>query len=141
MEYKIYGDTIIARLDKGDEVIEQLRRLSEAEQIKLASVNGTGATSKFTVGTYHRDKRKYQAYDFIGFYEITSLTGIINSFDGDFFCHLHLSASDSECRGLGGHLDRAVIAVTCELVIRILPGRLDRSPDRQNGTKILDFQK
>ena len=45
MEYRRFGDTIIARIDKGEEIVAQVRRIAEAEEIRLASVETLGALS------------------------------------------------------------------------------------------------
>ena len=54
MDYRRFGDTIIARIDKGEEIVAQVRRIAEAEQIKLASVEALGALSEFNVGVVKR---------------------------------------------------------------------------------------
>ena len=43
MEYRRFGNTIIARIDRGEEVLEQVKAIAQAEQIKLASVQALGA--------------------------------------------------------------------------------------------------
>ena len=50
MEYRRFGSMIIARLDKGEEILEQLRAISLAEQVKLAQVSALGALDEFTAG-------------------------------------------------------------------------------------------
>ena len=37
MEYRRFGNTIVARIDRGEEVLEQVKAIAQAEQIKLAS--------------------------------------------------------------------------------------------------------
>ena len=53
MEYRRFGNTIIARIDRGEEVLEQVKAIAQAEQIKLASVQALGAVGEFTVGVFH----------------------------------------------------------------------------------------
>ena len=47
MDYRRFGDTIIARMDKGEEIVEQVRCIALKENIKLASVEVLGALSEF----------------------------------------------------------------------------------------------
>ena len=47
MDYRRFGDTIIARMDKGEEIVEQVRCIALKENIKLASVEALGALSEF----------------------------------------------------------------------------------------------
>ncbi len=57
MEYKRFDNTIIARIDKGEEILEQLKVIAINENIKLASINALGAIDDFTVGVYKIMKR------------------------------------------------------------------------------------
>ena len=52
MEYRKFGKTIVIRMDKGEEILEQLRVLAERETIQLASVSALGAVGDFTVGVF-----------------------------------------------------------------------------------------
>ena len=71
MEYKRFDNTIIARIDKGEEILEQLKVIAINVNIKLASINALGAIDDFTVGVYKIDEKKYYSNSFKGYYEIT----------------------------------------------------------------------
>ena len=114
MEYKRFGSRMVLRIDRGEEVLTQLRRAAEQEGIRLAAVNGLGAVGDFTVGVFHTAEKQYHAHRFQGDFEIVSLVGTITTSDGEFYAHLHMSAGDTEGRVLGGHLNEAVISATCE---------------------------
>ena len=49
--------------------------------------------------------------------------------DGQFYCHLHLNAAEQDDHPVGGHLTRAVIRVTGELIVRVLDGQVERAVD------------
>ena len=104
MEYRRFGNTIIARIDRGEEVLEQVKAIAQAEQIKLASVQALGAVGEFTVGVFHTAEKQYHANSFAGDFEIVSLTGTINTMDGAFYTHLHMSAGNEKGEVFGGHL-------------------------------------
>ena len=57
MEYRKFDNIIIARIDKGEEILEQLKAIAITENIKLASINALGAINDFTVGVYKTDER------------------------------------------------------------------------------------
>ena len=44
MEYRRFDNTIIVRIDKGEEILEKIKEVSLKENIKLASVSALGAT-------------------------------------------------------------------------------------------------
>ena len=81
MEYRRFGNTIVARIDRGEEVLEQVAAIAQAEQIKLASVQALGAVGEFTVGVFHTAEKQYHANSFAGDFEIVSLTGTINTME------------------------------------------------------------
>ena len=139
MEYRRFGDTIVARIDKGEEIVGQVREIALKEDIKLASVQALGAVDDFTVGVFKTDEKKYYSNSFKGSYEIVSLTGTINTMDGEFYSHLHMSAGDDKGQVFGGHLNRAQVSATCEMVINLIPGRVDRYFDEDSGLNLFKF--
>ena len=52
MEYRKFDNIIVARIDKDEEILEQLRVIAIKENIKLAGVQALGAINDFTVGVY-----------------------------------------------------------------------------------------
>ena len=56
MEYRRFGNTIVARIDRGEEILAAVREIAGAEHIQLASVSALGATNDFTVGVYNVDE-------------------------------------------------------------------------------------
>ena len=139
MDYRRFNDTILLRIDRGEEIIEAVRTVAEKEHIRLASVEALGATDDFTVGVYDVAEKHYDSKTFIGPHEIVSLVGTITEKDGAFYQHLHMSAGNARCEVFGGHLNRAVVSATCEMVIRILPGVVGRRPDPEIGINLLQF--
>ena len=140
MDYRRFDHTIIARLDKGEEILEQVEHIVRKEHITLATVQALGAINEFTVGVFYTDEKEYHANEFSGHFEIVSLTGTINTMNGDFYCHLHMSAGDEKGQVFGGHLNRAMVSATCEMVITILDGTVDRKLDPEIGLNLFDFQ-
>lgn len=139
MDYRRFGNTIVARIDKGEEILEQVKAIALKEEIKLASIQALGAVDQFTAGVFKTDEKKYMANDFSGSFEIVSLTGTINTMDGEFYCHLHMSAGDDKGHVFGGHLNRAFVSATCEMIITIIGGTVDRSFSEEVGLNLFRF--
>ncbi|MBD9118997.1 MAG: DNA-binding protein [Clostridiales bacterium] len=139
MEYRRFGNTIVARIDRGEEVLAAVREIAGAEHIQLASVSALGATNDFTVGVYSVDEKQYHANDFKGNFEIVSLTGTINTMDGEFYTHLHMSAGDEKGQVFGGHLNRAMVSAVCEMVITVIDGVVDRRFSEEIGLNLFRF--
>lgn len=139
MEYRRFDNTIIARLDKGEEILEKIKKLAEKEKIKLASVSALGGVDDFTVGAFDLEEKRYQSNRFQGSFEIVSLTGTINTMNDEFYTHIHMSAGDGKGQVFGGHLNRALVSVTCEMVITVIDGRVDRNYDEEVGVNLFKF--
>ena len=139
MEYRRFGQSIVVRMDKGEEILEQLKAVAQAEQVKLAGVSALGAVNSFTVGVFKTGEKKYYSNSFEGDFEIVSLTGTISTMDGEFYSHLHMSAGDCEGKVFGGHLNRAVVSATCEMVITVIGGTVDRAFSEEIGLNLFRF--
>ena len=124
MKYKKFENTIIARIDKGEDIVEQVKNIALKENIKLASIQALGAINDFTVGVF---KTK----------EIVSLTGTINTMNGEYYSHMHLSAGNDQGEVFGGHLNKAIVSATCEMVIQVINGQVDRYFDEEIGLNLL----
>ena len=139
MEYRRFGNTIAARIDRGEEILAAVREIAGAEHIQLASVSALGATNDFTVGVYNVDEKQYHANDFKGNFEIVSLTGTVSTMDGRFYAHLHMSAGEEKGQVFGGHLNRAVVSAVCEMVITVIDGVVDRRFSEEIGLNLFRF--
>ncbi|MDY3092471.1 MAG: PPC domain-containing DNA-binding protein [Erysipelotrichaceae bacterium] len=139
MDYRRFNNIIVARIDKGEEILEKVKEIALKENIKLANLNALGATNDFTVGVLNVENKQYVSNNFHGNYEIVSLTGTINTKDGEFYTHLHMSAGNDKGEVFGGHLNRAVVSVTCEMVINIIDGTVDRYFDEETGLNLFRF--
>ena len=140
MEYRKFGNTIFARIDRGEAILEKLKEISVKENIKLAHVSALGATNDFTVGVFNVDEKKYYANSFSGNFEIVSLTGTVTTMDGEFYAHLHMSAGNDKGEVFGGHLNRARISATCEMVITVTDGKVERKFNEDVGLNLFDFE-
>ncbi len=139
MEYRKFGDTIIARIDKGEELLESVKAIALEAGVKLAEVRALGAVNDFTVGVFRPAVKRYDARSFQGDYEIVSLTGTITTMDGEFYAHLHMSAGGLDGAVVGGHLNRAVVSATCELVMRCIDGTVERAYSEEIGLNLFQF--
>ena len=139
MEYRKFNNTIVARIDKGEEILDKIKEIANKENIKLANINALGATNDFTVGVFKTDEKKYYSNNFTGDFEIVSLTGTINTMNGEFYSHIHMSAGNDKGEVFGGHLNRAIVSATCEMAINIIDGTVDREFNENIGLNLFKF--
>ena len=139
MDYRRFGDKIVARIDRGEEIHEQLEKIALREGVRLAEVSALGAVDDFTVGVYKVAEKQYFANTFQGPFEIVSLTGTISTKDGAYYAHLHMSAGNEKGEVFGGHLNRARVSATCEMVISIIDGTVERRFDPEIGLNLFEM--
>ena len=114
MQYRVFGDTYVVRLQRGEEVLACLRELCEKESISLGTVSAIGAVNHVVVGN-------------------------ITEKDGEPYLHLHATFGDLTGKVIGGHLNEAVVSATCELFVRKVEGHVGRRLDPETGLNIFDF--
>ena len=139
MEYRKFGNTIVARIDKGEEILMQLKEICKKEHIQLANINALGAVGDFTVGLFRTQEKKYESTSHTGDFEIVSLTGTVNTMNGEYYSHIHMSAANEKNEVYGGHLNAAIVSATCEMVITVIDGIVDRKLDEKIGLNVFEF--
>ena len=136
MEFQKFADTYVVRLDKGEEIIASLQALCEKEKIALGSVEGIGAADHAVIGLYDVGQREYHKTELNGPMEITSLLGSISSKDGE----PYLNLCNKEMQIVGGHLNECRIGATGEIIVRTLPGKVERLLDEKvTGLNLFKF--
>ena len=55
MEYRVYGNDVVLRIQKGEEILTCLKEVCEKEHITLGSVPALGDVGSDTLGVFHRE--------------------------------------------------------------------------------------
>ena len=139
MDYKRFSNAIVLRVDRGEEILEQLKAVCLKENVKLASVSGIGAINDLTSGVWDVERKKYFSNHFTGVYEVANLVGTITTMNGEYYAHIHISAGDAQGHMVGGHLNRAVVSATSEIVLHLIDGTVEREFDPGVGLNLLKF--
>ena len=139
MDYRKFGDTYIARIDRGEEILASLAALCERENIRLAQVDGLGAVDHAVVSVYDVPTKTFYKKEFNGPMEISNLCGTVTRKEGRAYIHLHATLCDKELAAHGGHANELRVAATCEMVIREIPGEVGRRPDADIGLNLFQF--
>ena len=139
MKYKRFGEDIVVRLEVGEEVVASLAEIAEREGVTFASVSGIGAADDIAVSVYDVKAKKYFDNEFREPMEITSLLGTVSEKDGAPYIHIHATAGRADGAVIGGHLKRAVISATCELVLHTAFGKIGRFYDPETGLNLMDL--
>lgn len=137
MEYRLDGQTYYIRLLKGEKLIDSLGRFCRINNISAGWFSAIGAISEASLSFYLLDKKKYQTQIFKEQLEICSLTGNVATLDGKLVFHIHTCLSQCDFRTIGGHLNNATIAATCEIIFQTAITPLIRHFDDDIGLNLL----
>ena len=139
MQAKKFGQKYLIRIDKGEEIVETLKKFCEENQIKLGTITGLGATNDAEIGLYDVKIKKYYGKAMKGNFEIAPLYGNTTTMAGEIYLHLHANLGNKKGQAFAGHLTKAVVSATFEGVIEIIEGKVDRKLDSQIGLNLLEF--
>ncbi|NLV75966.1 MAG: DNA-binding protein [Tissierellia bacterium] len=139
MEFKKFDSKYVIRLEKGEEIVESIKKLCEKEDIKLGTISGIGATNRAVIGLFETNTKEYHSKELTGDMEITSLVGNISQMNGEVYLHIHINLANEENKVFGGHLTSAIISATGEIVIDVIEGVVDRKFDEEVGLNLFKF--
>ena len=139
MEFKKFGNKYFVRIDKGEEIVESLKKFCEKNNIKLGTITGIGATNKVTVGLFKAETKEYHSTELTGNFEIAPLHGNISTMSGKTYLHLHVNLCNKEHKSFGGHLNSATVSATFEAVIDVIDGEVDRAFSEEIGLNLFKF--
>ena len=139
MDYRKFGNKYIIRIDKGEEVVETLKKFCTKNNLKLGTITGLGATNKVTIGLFEAQSKKYFSKELIGNHEIAPLYGNITTMNGEVYLHLHVNLGNDEHKSFAGHLNSAIVSATVEVVIDAIEGEVEREFSDEIGLNLLKF--
>lgn len=139
MEFEKFGSKYVVRFDKGEEIIATLTDLCKKENIKLGSVSAIGATNEVELGILNTTDKSYNSYILKGDHEIANLIGNISTMNGEVYLHLHINVANNNKEIFGGHLNSAMVSATCEMIIDVIDGEIDREFSEEIGLNLFKF--
>jgi len=124
-------------LRRGDDVIANLEKLAETENLPSASLTGIGFFSDVTFGFYDFGKKEFAPRTFHDV-EVAGMTGSIAWKEGKPSVHLHAVAAGRDFNAVGGHvLDAKVGTGSAEITLLAHERKLERNVDPELGVNVL----
>jgi len=137
MKFKKFGNKWVVRIDKGEEIVQTLKKFCQENKIKLGIINGIGALNKATIGLFETKTKEYHTKELAGDYEIINLTGNISTMNKEAYLHLHITLADKNQHAYGGHLSYGIISGTGEILIEEIEGEIERKFNKEVGLNLL----
>jgi len=131
--------TFAVIFEKGDEVIETLRRFANEQRLLASHFTAIGALSNVVIGFFDPAKKQYKKIPIREQVEVLSLTGGI-TFEGDVpKIHAHIVLGKADGTAYGGHLLEGHVFPTIELILVESPKYLQRRLDKETGLALIDL--
>ena len=124
-------------LDDGDEVIRSLQDFAKENNLKASQFTGIGAFSRVTLGFFDFNKKDYLENEVNEQVELLSLIGDITLNKDKHQVHPHVVLGKRDGTDCGGHLLKAIVHPTLELIINESPGYLQREMNEETGLSLI----
>lgn len=126
------------RFDRREEFMTSLQDFCTKKGIKAGFFSGLGACDQVSLSWYNLETKKYEIEEIDENLEIASLTGNISVVDAKPFAHTHGVFGKRDLSTIAGHVNSMRISATCEVLLHVLPGSIERKYDEETGLKLME---
>lgn len=138
MKYQKDNNTIVLVLEKGEDIVSSVTHIADQQNGKFGSVSGIGACDSVTLNFYNLKSQEYESKDMNEPLELISLLGNISHIDDKPFAHLHATFGTQKYETLSGHLTKAIVSATAEIVITMTSLDINRKRNSEIGLNLLN---
>lgn len=139
MVYQVDGNTIVLVLEQGEDIVEAVTDIAREQNGKFGTVSGIGACDDVELNFYNLETKTYEKKEIKEPLELISLLGNISHIDEKPFAHLHATFGTNQYETLSGHLTKAVVSATAEIVITMTNLDINRKHNADIGLNLLDL--
>lgn len=141
MNYKLINDdkqkTYAIILESGEEAMEQIKAFTRKLNLSASRFTAIGAFSDTTVGFFDFSIKDYKKNRFNQQMEVVSLVGDISVYKNEYKVHAHVVLADEKGAAYGGHLIKATVHPTLEIILDESPLYLKREMDENSGLPLI----
>jgi hypothetical protein len=141
MQYKLINNdqqkTYAVVLESGEEVMEQLMAFAKKETVRISQFTAIGAFSGAVVGFFDFSVKDYKKIPLREQMEVLTLNGDITLFNDDYKIHAHVILGKEDGSAYGGHLIKATVHPTLEIILNESPAWLRRETDPVTGLALM----
>jgi hypothetical protein len=125
-------------LETGEEVMSCLLKFAVAKEIFAAQISGIGAFSDVLLKYFDWSSKEYLPIPLREQVEVASFLGdIAQAPSGEPAVHVHLVAGRRDGSAVAGHLARAHVRPTLELIVTESPAHLRKQKDEESGLALI----
>lgn len=143
MQFKLLHDndgqrTFAVVLDTGDEVMTTLSSFIAREKLRAAQISAIGALSDAVLQYFDWTQKQYVAIPVREQVEVASLLGdVAVDPDGEPALHLHVVVGKRDGSAVAGHLRKAHVRPTLEVIVTESPAYLRKHYDPASGLALI----
>ena len=124
--------------ETGDEIAKGLKEFAAAHDLSAADFKAIGALSAVELGWFDWDDKSYHTSVKLNEQmELLSLIGDVALKDGKPAVHAHVVVGKKDGTAHGGHLIKAVVRPTCEVILTESPAHLRKQIDPESGIALI----
>lgn len=124
--------------ETGDELLDGLTGFARHQRLLGAGFTAIGAFASVRLGWFDWETKAYRvAVNLDEQVELVSMVGDIAEYDGGPQVHAHVVVGRSSGAALGGHLQRATVRPTCEVILEETEERLRKRVDPESGLPLI----
>ncbi|MCD8843718.1 PPC domain-containing DNA-binding protein [Staphylococcus gallinarum] len=139
MVYQEDNNTIVLVLEQGEDIVEAVTDIARDKNGKFGTVSGIGACSEVELNFYNLETKTYEKKLIQEPLELTSLLGNISHIDDQPFAHLHATFGTNKYETYSGHLSKATVSATAEIVITMTDLDINRKFNDKIGLNLLNL--
>ncbi len=140
MKIRATETAFLIRLEAGEEVIATLRSWAQQEQIGFAWLQAIGAMDRATLSYFDAATKTYHDHPVDEQVEVLSLAGNLSwGKDGAPVVHAHAVLSRADGNAIGGHVMEGYARPMLEIMLWVLPTRVERRRDEASGLALWDL--
>lgn len=130
--------TFVLVLGKGEEAVSAIQGFAQDNEIGAAQLTGVGAFSRTVLGFFDWEIKDYVKIPVEEQVEVVSFLGdIAVNPDGKPALHPHVVISRRDGCAMGGHLLKAFVRPTLEIVLTESPRHLRKRKDVESGLALI----
>lgn len=145
MKYKLLNRSNVVTyaliFDSGDEVMQILKSFANEHSLKASRFTAIGAFSCVELGFFDFSIKDYKKIPVQEQVEVLSLLGDIALYGNESAVHAHVVVGKSDGMAMGGHLLKAIVHPTLEVILEESPGYLQRSMDVTTGLPLIKIDQ
>jgi predicted DNA-binding protein with PD1-like motif len=143
MESKLLNDgqekTYTLILQYGEDPIEELKKFAQQNQLYGCRFTAVGAFSRTEVGFFDFSIKDYIKIPFDEQMEVLSMVGDITRYEDKPQVHAHVVLGRKDGSAHGGHLLKAGVNPTLEIILTESPNWMNRKMDKRSGIPLIEL--